>query len=151
MSNTVREGQPSLHLQSRGATMAVETVRILPEKINPEWLQTVYANVTEQGQAELDDFLSAQDLEINEDGKVAWKRLTYHAIPDQACADVLFADGHTEVWKAAVSITGKVESLTDTNGNVYTNLIELRPSENEPKATTIIEIELRLSHSINGF
>lgn len=131
--------------------MAIETVRILPERINSDWLEQVYANLNDQGQCELDAFLSAQDLEINEDGKVSWKRLTYYPIPDKAVAAVGFADGRVETWKAAVSITGQVESLTDTHGNVYTNLSELRPSENEPKESTITGIDLRFYHAIDGF
>ena len=131
--------------------MAIKSVRILPERINPEWLEAMYENMTEQGQIEIDEFLSAQDLEIDkETGKVQYRRLQYCLSEISGEANVLFSDAHSERWDAKVSSDGTL-TLTDKEGVEYSTLLELRPGEDCPADKHIIEIELVLFGTIIGF
>lgn len=129
--------------------MAKETVRILPERINPEWLEVLYQQLTEEGQIEVDNFLKPQDLEINEKGKVGFIPIHY-TLPQTAKAEVLFADGHTEDWQVAFLQNRKL-AFIDHDGNRYDTLYSLRPTEHCDAGKIIIEITLHATHNIIGF
>lgn len=126
-----------------------EKIRILPERINPEWLENVYQQLADDGKVELDEFLNAQDLEINAGGKVAYIPLRY-TMPQRSHAEVLFADGHVEVWQVKFTMDRTVE-LTTQQGKVINTLSELRPTENCTEADTIVDIEIHSMQLIIRF
>ena len=128
--------------------MAKETVMILPERINPEWLELAYQSLTEEGQIEVDNFLKPQDLEINKEGKVVFIPIHY-TIPQTAKASVLFADGHTEDWEVEFLRDRKI-AFTDHDGKRYDTLYSLRPTEDCDEGKIIVEITLHATHSIIG-
>ena len=130
--------------------MSVETIRILPKRVNPQYLEEVYQHLTDEGKIELDRFLSAQDLEVNGDGEIIKSPIRYSCIPQKAKAYLLFADEHTEIWEAEIKQAGKV-TLIDHNGKIYEDMMELRPTAECANHQIIIEIELILAHSISGF
>lgn len=127
--------------------MSTETIRILP---NPEWLESMYQELTDEGKIELDRFLSAQDLEVNADGEIIHSPIRYGLIPSEVKATVLFADGHTEVWDASVSNAGEIV-FKDNQHRYYEHLMSIRPDGNEIDSETIIDIELHLTHQLIGF
>ena len=129
--------------------MTNETIRILPERINPEWLELTYQELTEQGQLEVDNFLKPQDLEINSEGKVAFIPVSY-TMPQTSVAKVLFADGHTEDWEVEYLQDRKL-AFTDLNGKRYDTLYSLRPTDHCDESEIIIEIELYSTHNVIGF
>ena len=125
-----------------------ETIRILPERIDPDWLEEVYQCLTEDGKVELDEFLNAQDLEMSDDGKVSFRPLRY-TIPETSKAEILFADGHVEVWQ--VKFTAEILELTNLEGKVFKTLYDLRPTSECTEAETIIDIEIHSTQSIIRF
>ena len=126
-----------------------ETIRILPERINPDWLEAMYQSLTEDGKVELDEFLNAQDLEMSDDGKVSFRPLRY-TMPQTSKASILFADGRTEEWQVRFTMDNTVE-LTNLEGKVFKTLYDLRPTSECTEAETIIDIEIHSTRSIIRF
>ena len=129
--------------------MSIDTVRIIPERINPEWLEMVYEQLTEEGQIEVDNFLRPQDLEINDEGVVSFIPLTY-TMPQTSGATILFADGHIEEWKVEYLMDRKL-AFTDLKGNRYDTLYSLRPTDKCRPCEIIVAIELHETRNIIGF
>lgn len=129
-----------------------KTVRLFPIRINPEFMERLYEALNNEGKVELNDFLNAQDLEINDitDGKVTLIPLRYDLIPEKAQAEVVFADGHEEWWQVDFSKAGKI-FLIDHKDNVIKDLVQLRPTDDTPDCEKIIEISLVFTHYILGF
>jgi len=130
----------------------MSTVRLFPERINPEIMEQLYESLSSEGKVLLNEFLNAQDLEINdiEDGKVTLIPLRYDLKPKQAQAEVVFADGHEEWWDVGIDDVGKIY-LIDHKGNTKKTLVELRPTDDTPDCQKILEISLVFTHSILGF
>ncbi len=129
--------------------ISVDTVRIIPERIDPEWLELVYKELTEEGRIEVDNFLTLQDLEINDEGIVSFIPLTY-TLPQTSGVTILFADGHTEEWKVEYLMDRKLV-FTDLKGNRYDTLYSLRPTDKCSECEIIVAIELHETRNIIGF
>ena len=129
--------------------MSIETIRIIPERINPEWLEMVYEQLTEEGQNEVNNFLKLQDLEINDEGVVSFIPLTY-TMPQTSKVTILFADGHIEEWKVEYLMHRKLVFI-DHKGNRYDTLYSLRPTEKCRPCEIIVAIELHETRNIIGF
>lgn len=132
--------------------LSMNTVKLFPERINAEIMERLYECLNNQGKVELNKFLNAQDLEINDitEGKVTLIPLRYELIPVKAQAQVLFADGHEEWWNVEFDDVGKI-MLFDYENKVKKTLIELRPTDETPDCQKIIEISLVFTHSVLGF
>lgn len=127
----------------------MDTVRILPERINPEWLEMAYKELSEEGQIEVDNFLKPQDLEINDEGIVSYIPLTY-TMPQTSKATILFADGHIEDWNVEYLRDRKLVFI-DHEGNRYETLYSLRPTDDCSDYEIIIEIQLHETRNVIGF
>lgn len=126
---------------------------ISPEQVNTDQLDELYEIMESNGYAKLAALLEVLDLELLDNGddmKITPTPLRYAEMPEQAQAQVLFMDGHEEVWRVEFDDVNQVV-LFDGNGKAYHKLTELRPTANTHPSSHIIEITLVLSHSIIKF